>query len=169
APRGIGPRAFTHVGSYHAEIVIRRALFRFPARIDYAALPRVIYTDPELAQTGLTEKEARDAGHSVSVLRWSLAENDRAIAEAETVGMIKLVVTRGKVLGAGILAPHAGEMISQWTTAIADGISLSALARAVIPYPTRSEAGKRAAGGFYTPRLFSQSTKAFVRMLSRLP
>ena len=62
-PAGIGPRAFTHVGSYHAGIVIRRALFRLPARIDYAALPRVTYTDPELAQTGLTEAEALAAGH----------------------------------------------------------------------------------------------------------
>ena len=62
-PQGIGPRAFTHVGSYHAGIVIRRALFRLPARIDYAALPRVTYTSPELAQVGMTEAEARAAGH----------------------------------------------------------------------------------------------------------
>src|SRR6202035_1861734 len=79
-PQGIGPRAFTHVGSYHAGIVIRRALFRLPARIDYAALPRVTYTLPELAQVGMTEAEARSAGHRVSVLRWPLADNDRAAA-----------------------------------------------------------------------------------------
>ena len=71
-PQGIGPRAFTHVGSYHAGIVIRRALFRLPARIDYAALPRVTYTNPELAQVGMTEAEARAAGHRVAVLRWPL-------------------------------------------------------------------------------------------------
>ena len=65
-PQGIGPRAFTHVGSYHAGIVIRRALFRLPARIDYAALPRVTYTSPELAQVGMTEAEARAAGHRMS-------------------------------------------------------------------------------------------------------
>jgi pyruvate/2-oxoglutarate dehydrogenase complex dihydrolipoamide dehydrogenase (E3) component len=168
-PRGIGPRAFTHVASYHAAIVIRRALFRLPARIDYAALPRVTYTDPELAQTGLTEQEARDSGHTVSVLRWSLAENDRAIAEAETVGLVKLVVARGRVLGAGILAPHAGEMISQWSTAIARGVPLSAMASLIVPYPTRSEAGKRAAASYYASRLFSGSAKAVVRLLSLLP
>ncbi len=66
-PAGIGPRYFTHVGSYHAGIVIRRALFRLPARIDYRALPRVLYTEPELAQVGLTEAEARAAGHDVRV------------------------------------------------------------------------------------------------------
>ena len=115
-PAGIGPRAFTHVGSYHAAIVIRRALFRLPARVDYAALPRVIYTDPELAQVGLTEAEARAAGHEVRMLRWPLAENDRAQAERRTEGLVKLVTTRrGRVLGAGILAPHAGEMIGLWT------------------------------------------------------
>ncbi len=80
-PQGIGPRAFTHVGSYHAGIVIRRALFRLPARIDYAALPRVTYTRPELAQVGMTEAEARAAGHRVAILRWPLADNDRATAE----------------------------------------------------------------------------------------
>ena len=85
-PEGIGPRAFTHVGSYHAGIVIRRALFRLPARIDYATLPRVTYTDPELAQAGMTEAEARDAGHAVQILRWPLAENDRAIAEGDPTG-----------------------------------------------------------------------------------
>ena len=63
-PQGIGPRAFTHVGSYHAGIVIRRALFRLPARVDYAALPRVTYTNPELAQAGMTEAEASAAGHA---------------------------------------------------------------------------------------------------------
>ncbi|MDR3531005.1 MAG: FAD-dependent oxidoreductase [Rhodopila sp.] len=168
-PAGIGPRAFTHVGSYHAGIVIRRALFRLPARVDYAALPRVTYTDPELAQTGLTEAEAAAAGLSVRVLRWPLADNDRAIAERETAGLVKLVVSRNRVVGAGILAPHAGEMISQWSLAIARGASIAALAGLIVPYPTRSEAGKRAAGSFFAPRLFSPRTKALVRFLSRLP
>ena len=117
-PAGIGPRAFTHVGSYHAGIVIRRALFRLPASIDYAALPRVTYTDPELAQTGLTEAEALAAGMQVQVLRWPLADNDRAVAERDTAGLVKLVVSRNRVVGAGILAPHAGEMISLWSLAI---------------------------------------------------
>jgi pyruvate/2-oxoglutarate dehydrogenase complex dihydrolipoamide dehydrogenase (E3) component len=169
-PAGIGPRAFTHVGSYHAGIVIRRALFRLPARLDYAALPRVIYTAPELAQAGLTEPEARAAGHAVRTLRWPMTENDRAQAERRTDGFAKLVVTpRGRVLGAGILAPHAGEMIGAWTLAIAQRIKLSVLAGMIVPYPTLAEAGKRAAGTFYTPRLFSAGTQRLVRLLSRLP
>lgn len=168
-PGGIGPRAFTHVGSYHAGIVIRRALFRLPARIDYRALPRVTYTSPELAQAGATEAEAREAGRQVSVLRWPLADNDRAQTEREPVGLVKLVVERGRVIGAGILAPQAGEMISAWVLAIDRRIPLSALAGLIVPYPTRSEAAKRAAGSFYLARLFAPRTKRLVRALARLP
>jgi pyruvate/2-oxoglutarate dehydrogenase complex dihydrolipoamide dehydrogenase (E3) component len=167
-PAGIGPRAFTHVGSYHAGIVIRRALFRLPARVDYAALPRVTYTHPELAQVGLTEAEARAAGHAVSVLRWPLADNDRAVAEGDTVGLVKLVVARGRVLGAGILAPSAGEMLGVWTLAIAQRTRVSALAGMIVPYPTRSEAGKRAAGSLFAPKLFSERTRRLVGWLQRL-
>ena len=169
-PVGIGPRAFTHVGLYHAGIIIRRALFRLPAKLDYSALPRVTYTSPELAQTGLTEAEAKAAGHTVEVLRWSLAENDRAVAERDDeAGLVKLVIGGNRVIGAGILARNAGEMISQWSLAIARKIPLSTLAGLIVPYPTRAEAGKRAAGSFYTPRLFAPRTRALVRFLGWLP
>ena len=134
-PVGIGPRAFTHVGLYHAGIVIRRALFRLPARLNYAALPRVTYTDPELAQTGVTEAEAKAAGRRIRVLRWPMSENDRAVAEQDETGLVKLVVSGNRVIGAGILAPHAGEMIGQWTLAIARKIPLSAMAGLIVPYP----------------------------------
>lgn len=169
-PAGIGPRFFTHVGGYHAGIVVRRALFRLPARVDYAALPRVIYTAPELAQVGMTEAEARAAGLGPHIVRWRLAENDRAQAERRTDGLVKLVATpSGRILGAGILAPHAGEMIGAWTLAIARGLRLSALAGMIVPYPTLAEAGKRAAGEFYAPRLFSAASRRLVRLLAWLP
>ena len=144
-PAGIGPRAFTHVGSYHAGIIVRRVLFRLPARVDYAALPRVTYTDPELAQVGMTEAEARAAGLSVSVLRWPLADNDRAVAEGDTTGLVKLVVARGRVVGAGILAPTAGEMIGTWTLAIAERTRLSRLAGMIValPDPRRGRQARR--------------------------
>jgi len=167
-PAGIGPRAFTHVGGYHAGLVIRSALFRLPARVDYSALPRVTYTDPELAQVGLTEAEARAAGLDVSVLHWELKENDRAIAEGDTAGMAKLVVAKGRVVGAGIVAPHAGEMIGTWTLAIGQKTKLSALAGMIVPYPTRAEIGKRAVGSYFTPKLFSDRTRMLVRWLAKL-
>lgn len=168
-PAGVGPRYFTHVGSYHAGIIVRRTMFRLPARIDYAALPRVTYTDPELAQVGLTEAEARAAGHAAETLCWPLRENDRAVTEGDTAGLVKLVVAGNRVLGAGILAPHAGEMIGAWTLAITQGIKLSALASMIVPYPTRAEAGKRAAGAGFTQRLFAAKPRLAARLLARLP
>ncbi|MCC7427568.1 MAG: FAD-dependent oxidoreductase [Alphaproteobacteria bacterium] len=167
--QGIGPRQFTHVANYHAGIVVRSALFRLPAKVDYGALPRVTYTAPELAQTGLTEAEARAAGHAdLTILRWPFHENDRAIAERETHGLIKVVATRkGRVLGAGILGPRAGEMINAWSLAIVARVKLATLAGMVVPYPTFAEVGKRAAGQFFVSRLFSERTKGLVRFLRR--
>lgn len=165
---GIGPRQFTHVAGYHAGVILRRALFRLPARVDYRALPRVTYTDPELAQVGMTEAEARAEGHVPTIARWPLAENDRAVAEGDTRGLVKLVADRrGRLLGAGILAPHAGEMIAQFGTAILAGVSLSTLAQQIIAYPTRAEAGKRAAGSLLATRLFAPRTKRLVSLLRR--
>ena len=171
-PEGLGPRAFTHVASQHAGIVVRSMLFRLPrTRLDYDALPRVTYTDPELAQVGLTEAEAREAGHrDVSVLRWPLSENDRAIAEGRPEGLAKLVVGKGgRLLGAGVLAPRAGEMAGLYGLMIGRRLPLSALAGMVLPYPTLSEAGKRAAGEYYAPKLLSSATKRLIGWLKRLP
>jgi pyruvate/2-oxoglutarate dehydrogenase complex dihydrolipoamide dehydrogenase (E3) component len=168
-PAGVGPLAFTHVGSYHAAIIVRRALFRLPAQVNNTAVPRVIYTHPELAQVGLTEAAARAKGHQVQVLRASLAESDRAVTDGEPEGLVKLVVGGNRVLGAGILAPHAGEMIGQWTLAVARRVPLSALIGLIVPYPTRAEAAKRALAGYFAPRLFSHRAKLLVRALVRLP
>ena len=167
-PVGLGPRYLTHVGSYHAGLVVRGAMFRLPARLDYAALPRVTYTDPELAQVGLTEAEAHAAGLAVDILRWRLDENDRARTERRTEGLVKLVVgKRGRVLGAGIAAPHAGEMIGAWTLAITRRVPLSAMANMIVPYPTRAEAAKRAAGSLLLPRLFAPRVQWVVRQIAR--
>ena len=162
-----GPQ-FTHIASYHAGIVIRNALFRLPARVDYRALSWVTYTDPELAHAGIDEAAARQRfGDRVRVMRWPFAENDRAHTERDTAGLIKVVTRRdGRILGAAILAAGAGELILPWVLAIAQKLKISALANLVVPYPTRGEAGKRAAGNFYTSRLFSPHTRQMVRFLA---
>ena len=161
-----GPQ-FTHVALYHAGIVIRNALFRLPARVDYRALTWVTYTDPELAQTGLSEAAARERG-PVRVLRWSFAENDRAHTERDTTGEVKIVTSRrGRILGAAILGAHAGDLILPWALAISHKLKIGAMANLIVPYPTRGEAGKRAAGDFYTPTLFGPITRRLVRFLSR--
>ena len=164
-----GPQ-FTHIAGYHAGIVIRNALFRWPAKLDYRALPWVTYTDPELAQVGLTETEARQAhGSDLGVLRWPFHENDRAQAERETHGLVKVLVRRnGRILGASIIGAHAGELIQAWGLAISGGLGLSTVAGMIAPYPTLGEVNKRAAGSFYTPKLFSERTRKIVRFLARL-
>jgi pyruvate/2-oxoglutarate dehydrogenase complex dihydrolipoamide dehydrogenase (E3) component len=165
----IGGYQFTHVGNYHAGIVIRNALFRLPAKVDYRALPWVTYTDPELAHVGLSEAQASEQGHAVQVLRWPFEDNDRARAERETAGLIKAVVGKGgRILGASIVGAHAGELILPWVLAIRQKLKISALADVIVPYPTRGEVSKRAAASYYTGKLFAPRTRWLVRQLARL-
>ncbi|MCG8510738.1 MAG: FAD-dependent oxidoreductase [Rhodospirillales bacterium] len=166
-----GGYQFTHMAGYHAGIVIRNALFRLPAKVDTRAVPWVTYTSPELAQVGLNEEQARERvnGGDLRILRWPYAENDRAHAEAQTDGLVKVVADRrGRILGAGIVGPSAGESIQTWILAMSKGIKIGALAGMIAPYPTLGEVNKRAAGSFYTPSLFSDRTRRIVGFLSRL-
>jgi pyruvate/2-oxoglutarate dehydrogenase complex dihydrolipoamide dehydrogenase (E3) component len=162
-----GPQ-FTHIAAYHAGVVIRNALFGLPANVNYKALPWVTYTDPELAHVGLTEAEARKASQSVSILLSPLTGNDRAQTERETEGLAKIVLgKRGKILGATIVGPRAGELIAIWGLAIATNLKIGSIASLVVPYPTLSEVSKRAAGTHFTPILFGPRTKRFVRLIQR--
>ncbi|WDR02848.1 FAD-dependent oxidoreductase [Devosia algicola] len=162
-----GPQ-FTHIAGYHAGIVIRNALFGLPAKVDYAALPWVTYLDPEIAHVGLVESEARKQHEDVQTLVEHFAENDRAQTEKRVEGFIKLVLTnRGKVVGATIVAPHAGELIGLWGLVISGKLSLSAVAGMIAPYPTMAEISKRAAGSYYKPKLFSPLTQNFVKLIQR--
>ncbi|MDA0675383.1 MAG: FAD-dependent oxidoreductase [Proteobacteria bacterium] len=162
-----GPQ-FTHVAAYHAGIVLQNALFRWPAKIDLGALPWVTYTEPELAHVGLSEHDARRRGLDFRVLRWPLADNDRARTQGITHGLVKAVVAaNGRVLGASILAPAAGELIQVWTLAVQHKLNIKALATAIAPYPTLGEASKRAAASYFQPMLFGDRTRAVVRFLAR--
>ena len=97
-------------------------------------------------------------------------ENDRAIATRRTEGMVKAVVTKhGRILGASIVAPNAGELILPWCLAIQNKLKIGAMAQVVAPYPTLSEASKRAAGSYYTESLFSKRTRMIVGWLQKLP
>ena len=165
-PQGLGPRRLTHVATQHAGIVIRSAIFHLPARLSYQALPRVIYTAPELAQVGLTAA----AAPGCTVLRWNFAENDRAIAEGRPSGLVKLVVDRrGRLIGGGVLAPNAGELAGTIALLIGRRGGVRTLAGLVFPYPTRAEALKRAAATLYAPKLFASRTRRLARLLARLP
>jgi pyruvate/2-oxoglutarate dehydrogenase complex dihydrolipoamide dehydrogenase (E3) component len=163
----LGGPQFTHLAAYHAGIVIRNALFRLPAKVDLSALPWVTFTDPELAHVGLSEAAARAQG-DVRILRWPLAENDRAQAEHRDQGFIKIITSaEGRILGADIVGPSAGEMIHLWTLAVSQKMKIGAVAGMIAPYPTLAEIGKRAAGNYYMAKLFSPGTKRLVRFLAR--
>ena len=163
-----GRHQFTHIAGYHAGIIIRNMLFKLPAKLRGDAIPWVTYTDPELAQTGLTwtEAVAKFGAGNVRRTDWELRENDRARAARRTEGIIRVISdNKGKILGASILAPNAGELIHSWTLALHSRLKMTAMAGAIAPYPSWSEASKRAAGAFFTDRLFSARTKKLVRFL----
>ena len=165
-----GGYQFTHVAGHHAGIFIRNALFRLPARADAAPVPWVTFTEPELANVGLTEAEARKRhGDTVTLLRWPFHDNDRAQAERETHGLIKVVAdAKGRLLGAGIVGPNAGDLILPWVLALSKRLTLRDMAAIIAPYPTLGEVTKRVAGSYFTPKLFAPRTRRLVRLLSRL-
>lgn len=163
-----GGRQFTHVAGYHASVIVRNILFKTPTRNRDWLAPRVTYCEPELAQVGLTEREAREQyGEATRVARWPFGKNDRAEAERDTDGLVKIVTDRkGRILGAGIAGRGAGDLIQPWTLAMTKKLPLRAFTDMIAPYPTRSEANKRAASDWYGPLLFSGRTRALIRLLA---
>ncbi|MCG3268627.1 NAD(P)/FAD-dependent oxidoreductase [Yoonia sp. I 8.24] len=164
-----GGLQFTHVAGYHAGVLIRSMLFGLPSKQRTDHIPWATYTDPELAQVGLTQAQAEDKfGAAVETVRFEYAHNDRAIAERKTKGLIKVMVVKGRPVGASIAGHQAGELIGMWAMAIANKMKMSAVANAVLPYPTISEVNKRAAGAYFTPRLFENPTvKRVVGLVQR--
>ena len=165
-----GGLQFTHVAGYQAGVIIRSMLFGLPAKTRTDHIPWVTYTDPELAQVGLTEAEALEeyGEEMLEVVRIPFAENDRAIAERKTEGFIKVMIVRGRPVGASIVGAMAGELIGVWALAIANRMKMSAIAGMVAPYPTLGEINKRAAGAYFSPRLFDSSgVKRVVRLVQR--
>lgn len=161
-----GQLQFTHAANYHAGLVIRNALFRLPARVNNAAIPWVTFTEPELAHTGLTEKQAHASRLKIRVARWPYHDNDRAQTERDTHGHIKVITTRkGKIVGATIVGAQAGELIGMWTLAIAQGLNIQSVTEIVLPYPTLSELGKRAAIDFFAPGLTSSWVRRIIGWL----
>ena len=162
-----GGRQFTHVAGYHAGIVLRQVVLGLPASERTDHIPMVTYTDPELAQIGLTEAAARQLhGPRLTVTRAEYHHNDRAITESQQDGFIKLMVVNGRPIGVTIVGHGAGEAIGVWSLAISQRLKLSAIAAMVAPYPTYGEVSKRAAGAYFSPKLFANPmVKRFVRFV----
>ncbi|WP_316015147.1 dihydrolipoyl dehydrogenase family protein [Roseobacter sp. HKCCA0434] len=164
-----GGLQFTHKAGYDAGVIIRSMLFGLPSKAKTGHIPWATYIDPEIAQIGLTEAQAREEhGDAVEVLRFKFDENDRAQAERRTEGLIKVMVVKGKPVGASVVGMRAGELIQPYALAIANGLKISALTNMVSPYPTMTEVTKRAAGQYYVPRLFQNDTvKKVVRFTQK--
>ncbi|SFM31944.1 dihydrolipoyl dehydrogenase family protein [Shimia aestuarii] len=164
-----GGMQFTHVAGYQAGVIIRSALFGLPAKARTDHIPYATYTDPELAQIGPTEAEARRVhGDRLTVARFEFDHNDRLIAERKAKGLIKVMVVKGRPVGVSIAGPQAGELINLWALAIANKLKMSAVAAMVAPYPTVGEINKRAAGAYFSPQLFDNpKVKRVVGLVQR--
>ena len=164
-----GGMQFTHVAGYHGGVVIRSLMFALPAKAKTAHIPWATYTDPELSQVGLSEAQAKEKhGDKLEVVRFHYNHNDRAIAERKTKGLIKVMVVKGRPVGASIVGYQAGELINLWALALANNMKMSQIASMVAPYPTIGEINKRAAGAYFSPRLFeSDLVKTVVRLVQR--
>jgi pyruvate/2-oxoglutarate dehydrogenase complex dihydrolipoamide dehydrogenase (E3) component len=156
---------FTHAADANARLVLRNALFFGKAKVSSLVMPWVTFTDPEVAHVGLYEAEARAAGYDVATLTEPFADVDRAILEGEDEGFARAHYDRktGRLLGGTIVARHAGEIISELTLAITQGLKPDALANTIHPYPTRADALRKIGDAYNRARL----TPAMQKLLAK--
>ncbi|MFN4774191.1 MAG: FAD-containing oxidoreductase [Gemmatimonas sp.] len=155
-----GPQQFTHVADAHARLVVANALFFGigGGRADRLVVPRVTYTDPEVAHVGHTADEALQAGVAIETIRVDLAHNDRALLDGANDGFLKVHLAAGtdRIVGATLVASHAGEMIGEMAVAMTNRIGLGGVGRTIHAYPTQAEVFRRAADAWrrtrFTPR-----------------
>lgn len=159
---------FTHAADAAARIVIQNALFMGRAKLSALNMPWCTYTAPEVAHVGLYEADAKKRGIETDTFKVEMNEIDRAQTDGETEGFIKVLVRKGtdKIVGATIVSTHAGEMISEITTAMAAKAGLGALSKVIHPYPTQAEAIKRVADAYSRTRLTPTVKKLFTKWLA---
>lgn len=158
---------FTHTADAMARIVIQNALFFGRAKVSKLTIPWCTYTDPEIAHVGLYENEAREQGIDVQTFTINMSDVDRAILDGEDEGLLKVHVKKGsdKIVGATLVASHAGDMISELSLAMTAGLGLGTLARTIHPYPTQAEVIKKAADAYSRTRLTPFVKKLFKKIL----
>jgi pyruvate/2-oxoglutarate dehydrogenase complex dihydrolipoamide dehydrogenase (E3) component len=161
------PYKFTHTADALARILIANALFLARQSISALVVPWCTYTDPEVAHVGMYEKDARDKGVDVLTLTVPLSDVDRALLDGETEGFVRVHLKKGsdKILGATIVARHAGEMINELSLAMTAGLGLSSIGKTIHPYPTQAEAIKRLADLYNRTRLTPFVKKLFIAWL----
>ncbi len=164
-----GGYQFTHAAGYEGGIVVSNAIFRLPRKADYTFLPWCTYTDPSLASIGMNEKSARKVGIDYNVWTEEFKDNDRSLAEGESIGRIKMILNeKEKPIGVQILGPHAGDLLAEWVAVLNGKVKLSTLAAAVHPYPTIGEINKKVAGTFFSPKIFSEKVQKGLKFFFQL-
>ena len=164
-----GQLLFTHVAAYEAGVALTNAVLHLPRKADYGKVAWCTYTDPELASVGLNEKRARQQGVGYRTIEETFGDNDRARAEGEPIGKIKLLISPGgKPLGCQIAGPHAGELIHEWVAVLNGDVKLSTLAGAIHTYPTLAEISKKAASDYVAEKLFSDRVRKLLHLVFRL-
>jgi pyruvate/2-oxoglutarate dehydrogenase complex dihydrolipoamide dehydrogenase (E3) component len=164
-----GAFQFTHAAGYEGGIVVSNAIFHLPRKADYTWMPWATYCDPELASIGMNEKAAKAAGLDYQIWTENFADNDRALAEDEGRGKIKMILDSSeKPLGVQLVGPRAGDLLGEWIAILNGKVKLSTLAGAVHPYPTLVEINKRVAGTFFSPKIFSPTIKKGLKFFFNL-
>jgi len=155
----------THVAEQQAGVVIANCIFRVPKKMSYRVVPTVVYTEPECAEVGISEEEAKES--SYDVVRFEMKDLDRAVAERATAGFAKLIVRKGRLVGAQVIGNHAGETIHELVLAIQHKMKLSDITGLIHAYPSYAQVNRRVAGQYFKDKLFSDTTKKIVRWLNR--
>jgi pyruvate/2-oxoglutarate dehydrogenase complex dihydrolipoamide dehydrogenase (E3) component len=164
----VGGYQFTHAAGYEGGIVVTNAVMGLPRSVNYRWMPRCTYSAPELGSIGLSEKQAIAEGVPYDLYEELYRDNDRAQAEGQTAGKIKLLIDkRGRPLGVQILGHLGGELLAEWVAALNGGVKLSSLAGGIHPYPTLSEINKRVVGSIYSKKIFSDRVRTILRLIHR--
>jgi len=163
-----GPYQFTHMAEYQAGIVLANIVFRTPRKTDYRVVPRVVYSDPEVASVGLTENEALAQGIKYHIAEFPMADVDRAVTDAAAAGLARILVSKGRVLGASLVGPHAGELIHELALAMQVNAKVKTISALVHAYPTYAQIHRRTINKSYAHLLQSRKVRSLVWLLNRL-
>ena len=163
----VGPR-LTHAAGYEGSLAVKAVGFGLPAGVDYEAPPAVIYTDPELAQLGLTEMEAWRRYKRVRVVQEAFADNDRSVADGTAAGFARVVLAGRRIVGVTVVGAGAGELLLPWSLAMRGKASTWAMAGAIVAYPTRSDITKALGFAAWDVMLFGRAARAWARGLAAL-
>jgi pyruvate/2-oxoglutarate dehydrogenase complex dihydrolipoamide dehydrogenase (E3) component len=163
-----GPFRFTHMAEYQAGIVLAKLLFRIPRKVNYRVVPRVTYTDPEIAEVGLNETAAREQGLRYEVARFPFRDVDRAATDSAGEGFLKILLVKGRIAGACLVGPHAGELIHELALAMQVNARARAVTDLVHAYPTYAQIHRRAVNARYSGLFYSRKTRLLVRLINKL-